>query len=96
VQELLMPLWPGEITYEETFLLLKADRSQGEPTHAVQLANSLESDPKPVPDSEFWALVAIICLENGASEPGHLALEQALVLDPGNIGLMMMSNSQTN
>jgi tetratricopeptide (TPR) repeat protein len=96
VQDLLMPFWPSEITLEETILLLKADRSLGQPNQAAELALSLKTEPEPVPDSEFWALVAIICLENGVADPGLLALDQALELDPHNTGLRMIKSNQSN
>jgi len=93
VQELLVPLWPKEISREETELLLRADRSLGQASRAVKLARSLKHDPDLMPYSDFWALVAIICLENDAKESGMQALEKALALDPENVALMRLKFS---
>ncbi len=93
VQDLLVPLWPDEINREETELLLRADRSLGHPIRAIKLARSLKADPEPLPYSDFWALVAIICLENGATDSGKLALDMALELDPENVALLRMKFS---
>jgi Flp pilus assembly protein TadD len=48
------------------------------------MAATLGQGTEPYPDSEFWALVAAICLENGEPEAGRRALNVARDLDPNN------------
>lgn len=90
VQKLLISLWPDNISREETMLILRADRSLGQPARAIKMARTLRFDASPLPDAELWALVAIICLENDSAESGRLALNMALELDPENVALMRM------
>ena len=90
VQELLIAFWPDELSREETLLLLRADRALGQTARAIKLARTLRYEPDPLPDADFWALVAIICLENDAPEYGGPALDMALELDPENVALLRM------
>lgn len=90
VQELLVPLWPDGLNLEEMKLLLRSDRALGLTRRAVSLARTLARDPHPVPDGDFWALVAVVCLENGRAEAGRLALDTALEMDPQNVALLRM------
>jgi Flp pilus assembly protein TadD len=84
VQELLAPLWPGGLSRPEAQQLLMADRKLRTVTRALAMAATLGQGTEPYPDSEFWALVAAICLENGEPEAGRRALNVARDLDPNN------------
>jgi len=90
VRELLGPHWPANLSLTEKKLLLGSDRASGRTARAVALTRTLQRHPGRIPDSELWALVAVICLENGAGDAGRLALDQALVLDPENVALLRM------
>lgn len=90
VQELLTPLWPDQLTREEMDLLLRSDRALGHPARAITLARSLKTNTNPLLYSDFWALVAIICIENGAGQSGNMALDMALELNPENMALLQL------
>ena len=87
IQDLLGPLWPDRLSRDEALQLLIADRDGQNRKRAVDSANTLRHDANPYPDSEFWALVALVCLENGAHEEGMRALGLARELDPDNVAL---------
>ena len=90
VRELLAPLWPADLSLAEKKLLLRSDRASGRTTRAVALTRTLKRHPNGIRDTELWALVALICLENGAPDAGQLALDQALALDPENVALLRL------
>jgi Flp pilus assembly protein TadD len=92
VQELLAPLWPGGLSRPEAQQLLMADRKLRTVTRAMAMAATLGQGTEPYPDSEFWALVAVICLENGEPEAGRRALNVARDLDPKNTELKGMEH----
>ncbi|MBU8870734.1 MAG: tetratricopeptide repeat protein [Gemmatimonadales bacterium] len=94
VQDLLGPLWPDDLSGEEAVLLLMADRDRQSPARATDLAQRLLRDANPYPDSEFWSLVAVVCLENGRRDAGILALNLACELDPQNVALRAMADAQ--
>jgi len=90
LQKLLEPLWPDKISNQETLLLLEADRANGQPRRAMELAESLSRELSVVGDKNIWTLVAVICHENGKTTEGNRALDLALQLDPENRALQMM------
>ncbi len=92
VQGLLAPLWPGELSRPEAVQLLRSDRKLGTVTRALAMAATLGQGTEPYPDSQFWTLVAAICLENGEPEAGRRALAVARDLDPGNTELEGMAD----
>lgn len=87
IQVFLGPLWPSGLTRSEGILLLTADRMRANPARAVGAAWTLSTNQNPVPDSEFWSLVGVICLDNGYPEEGRRALRWARQLDPDNAAL---------
>lgn len=67
----------------DLILLLRADRSRGDPSRALRLVRD-----EATPDvAELWSLAGLVCLEHDHREAGLLALEHAIVLDPENTGL---------
>ena len=90
VQKLLAPLWPDRLHRAEAFLLLAADRDLGRPERALAAVDRLRNETKRYPDSEFWTLVGVICLETGAIEEAHLAIDYAQELDPDNTALQKL------
>lgn len=93
VQDLLAGNWPDDLSRDEALVLLAADRATGQIRRAAALAYSLEHQPNSYPDSELWALVAVLCLENEAPDASALALRRALQLDPDNAALASMAAS---
>ena len=90
VQALLAPLWPDRLYRAEALLLLAADRDLGRPERALAAVDRLRNEAKRYPDSEFWTLVGVICLETGATEEARLAVGYARELDPDNTALQRL------
>jgi Flp pilus assembly protein TadD len=81
VQDLFSGLWPERLTRAEAMLLLQADQHLGVTERAVEMAHRLEGGKEPLPDGEFWWLVAHICREGGAEDEARLATHMARSLD---------------
>jgi len=77
----------ADLLASELVLVLEADRMLGELDRAKKLLGTLQNNgAAPWPDAELWTLVGFICLDHQIAD-GRLALEHAVALDPGNLGL---------
>ena len=83
VQQLLAPLWPGELNREEVALLLAADRATGESARARDMARHPEIWTG-LADAALWGQAGMLCLEEGLDAEGLAAFDRAIALDPLN------------
>lgn len=87
--DLLLPAWQRDLSPEEMRLVVQAERLQGQSKRAIELGRGVDpAHPEP-PDPDLWALVAIVCHDNGADDEGRRALDAALKLAPDNTGLKL-------
>jgi len=71
-------------------LLLEADRAAGETGLAQAMVAALRTgSADPWQEANVWALAGFVCLDNGLNVEGRVALERAILLDPGNHGLQV-------